>query len=165
MSTMLRRPYVTTRTHEVFAIAHDLADRLGHDDVTPVHVSLGLVREGRSIAASILHSRGVPLDALERELEAHLPPTGEPRVPAHERSWTRSDERMLEQATVEARELGTEFFGCEHVLLAFLRDPTSAPAQVLAQHGVRFNDARTEVLRVYNARPDGWTSAGSSPAV
>ena len=165
MSTMRRRPYVTTRTHEVFAIAHDLADWLGHDDVTPVHVSLGLVREGRSIAASILHSRDVPLDALERELEAHLPPPGEPRAPARERSWTHTDESVLEQASVEGRELGAEFVGCEHVLLAFLRDPTSVPARVLAQHGVGFDDARTEVLRVYNARPDGWTSAGSSPAV
>ena len=165
MSTMRRRPYVTTRTHEVFAIAHDLADRLGHDDVTPVHVSLGLVREGRSIAAQILHGRGVPLDVLEREFEAHLPPPGEPRAPARERSWTRSDENVLEQASVEGRELGAEFVGCEHVLLAFLRDPTSVPGRVLAQHGVGFDDARTEVLRAYSARPDGWTSAGSSPAV
>ena len=98
MSTMRRRPYVTTRTHEVFAIAHDLADWLGHDDVTPVHVSLGLVREGRSIAAQILHGRGVPLDVVERELEAHLPPPGEPRAAARERSWTHTDESVLEQA-------------------------------------------------------------------
>ena len=165
MSTMRRRPYVTTRTHEVFAIAHDLADQRGHDDVTPVHISLGLVREGRSIAAQILHGRGVPLDVLQRELEAHLPPAGAPRSPPREHAWTASDEGVLEQAAVEGRELGAEFVGCEHVLLAFLRDPTSAPARVLAQHGVAFDDARTEVLRAYNARPDGWTSAGSSPAV
>lgn len=163
--SMPRRPYVTTRTHEVFAIAHDLAERLGHDDVTPVHIALGLIREGRSVAVGALFNRGVPLDVLDRELEAHLPPPGTPRVPARERSWTPSDERVLEQATVEARELGKEYFGCEHVLLAFLRDATSAPAQVLAHHGVRFDDARTEVLRIYNARPDGGTSAGPSPAV
>jgi len=152
-TSMPRRPYVTTRTHEVFAIAHDLAEHLGHDDVTPVHIALGLLREGRSIAAAILHGRGVPLDVVERELEAHLPPPGAPRVPPRERSWTPSDEHVLEQATVEARELGTEFFGCEHVMLALLRDATSAPAQVLAHHGVRFDDARTEILRIYNTRP------------
>ena len=154
MSTMRRRPYVTTRTHEVFAIAHDLADRLGHDDVTPVHVSIALVREGRSIAAFILHSHGVQLDAFERELEAHLPPAAEPRVPTHERSWTRNDERILELAKVEARELGNEFFSCEHVLLSFLRDPTSMTAQLRALHGLRYDDARAVVLRVYNAAPE-----------
>ncbi len=161
---MPRRPYVTTRTHEVFAIAHDLADRLGHDDVTPVHVALGLISEGQNMAAQILlFSRGVPRDVLERELEGYLPPPGAPRPPAQPRSWTSSDERMLEQATVEARELGTEYFGCEHVLLAFLRDATSVPAQVLAQHGVHFDDFRTEVLRIYNRRPDSGTSSGPSP--
>src|SRR5688572_23919993 len=144
--SMPRRPYVTTRTHEVFAIAHDLAERLGHDDVTPVHIALGLIREGRSVAAAAILSRGVQLDVLERELEAHLSPPEAPRVPPAERSWTPSDECVLERATVEARELGTEFFGCEHVLLAFLRDATSTPAQVLARHGIRFEDARTEVL-------------------
>jgi ATP-dependent Clp protease ATP-binding subunit ClpA len=165
MSTMRRRPYVTTRTHEVFAIAHDLADRLGHDDVTPVHVSLGLLREGMSVAVWVLHSHGVPLDVFERELEAHLPPPGAPHVPADERSWTLSDERIIEQAIAEARELGTEFFSCEHVLLAFLRDASSAPAQLLAEHGVRYDDARKEVLRAYNAGPEGWTSASPSPGV
>ena len=150
MSTMPTRPYLTTRTHKVFAIAHDLADGLGHDDVTPVHVSLGLLREGMSIAILVLHNRGVPLDAFKRELEAHLPASGEPRIPADERSWTLSDERMIDQTIVEARELGTEFFGCEHLLLAFLRDESSVPAQLLAKHGVRYDDARTEVLRAHN---------------
>ncbi len=160
------RPYVTTRTREVFALAHDLADRLGHDEVTPVHVTLGLISEGMNIAAQILlYGRGVPRDVLERELEGHLPPPGAPRPPAHPRSWTSSDERMLEQATVEARELGHEYFGCEHVLLAFLRDATSVPAQVLAHHGVHFDDFRTEFLRLLNGRPDSGTSSGPSPAV
>ncbi|MFL5486801.1 MAG: Clp protease N-terminal domain-containing protein [Gemmatimonadaceae bacterium] len=165
MSTMRRRPYVTTRTHEVFAIAHDVADQLGHEDVTPLHICIGLIREGRSIAAQIVQVRGVRLDALHDELEAHLPPIGEPRVPAREHAWTLSDESILEHATREGRELGAEFVGCEHVLLAFLRDPATVSAQLLAQHGVRFEDVRTEVLRAYNARPDGWTSPGSSPAV
>ena len=87
---MPRRPYVTTRTHEVFALAHDLADQLGHDDVTPVHIALGLVRKGPNVAIGALFNRGVPLDALERDLEARLPPSGTPRAPARERSWTPS---------------------------------------------------------------------------
>lgn len=161
MSMLPRRPYVTTRTHKVFAIAHDLADRLGHGDVTPTHLTLGLISEGRSIAAAILHAR-VPLDVLERDLNAHLPQPGTPRVPVPDHSWISSDERVLEQATVEARELGNEYFGCEHLLLAFLRDPTSALAQVLAKHGVHFDDVRTDVLRANNARPNGGTSAVSS---
>jgi ATP-dependent Clp protease ATP-binding subunit ClpC len=163
MSTIRPRPYVTTRTHEVFATAHDLADRLGHDEVTAVHIALGLINDRRNIAAQILYGRGVPLDVLEPELEARLPRPGAPRVPPPTHPWTNSDENVLEQASVAGRELGAEYIGCEHLLLGFLRDPATAPAQVLAQHGVFFEDALAEVLRAYNRRPDGWMPSDSSP--
>ena len=55
---------------------------------------------------------------------------------------------MLERADVGARELGHPYQGCEHLLLAFLRDEASSPAKVLANHGVHFADVRAEILRV-----------------
>jgi ATP-dependent Clp protease ATP-binding subunit ClpA len=149
------RPYVTARTHEVFAMAHDLADRLGHHDVTPMHVILAMIREGLNIPAQVLlFRRGVPRNVLEQELEAQLPTPRAPRLSASPRSWTPSDERMLEQATAEKLELGTEHVGCEHVLLAFLHDTTSVPSQVLARHAIGYDYLRSEVLRVYNAQPE-----------
>jgi ATP-dependent Clp protease ATP-binding subunit ClpC len=148
-----RRPLLTTRAHNALALAHRLAEGLGHDDVTPIHIALGVLREGRSVAVVVLFNRGVPLDALERDLEAHLPLPETASTLARERSWSPGDEQMIDRARVEARELGTEFFGCEHLLLALLRDETGAPAQVLARHGVHFDDARAEVMRIYNARP------------
>ena len=112
------RPYLTTRARAVFSFAHDLADRLGHDDVTPVHVTIGLLNEGRKIAGQlILYGRGLPRDVLEREL-------------------------------------GAAYFGCEHLLLAFLRDADGAPAQVLARHGVGYDDVRGELLRLHCPPPE-----------
>jgi len=43
--------------------------------------------------------------------------------------------------------------GCEHVLLALLRDTSSMPAQLLARHGIRFSQIRDELVRAENARP------------
>jgi ATP-dependent Clp protease ATP-binding subunit ClpA len=151
--SMPQRYFLTTRAHRVFAMAHDLADQLGHDDVTPLHFALCVVREGRSVAVGALLRLGVPLAVLERELEAGLPPGGAPRLPASERTWSATDERMIEQALAEAGELGTEHYGCEHLLLAVLRDRAGAPAQVLARHGVGLDEARAEVVRIYNVRP------------
>ena len=145
---MPTRFHVTMRTHEVFAIAHDLANRLGRTEVTPLLLLLAIVREGRSPAVVVLHNLQVRLDTLERELEAELPAPAIAPVPAHEFSWTASDERMLERAESEAGELGHSYQGCEHLLLAFLRDEASTPAKLLAPHGIRFANARAEVLRV-----------------
>ena len=155
MSTrMPHRVRVTTRTHEVFAIAHDLADRLGSPEVTPLHVLYAMLREGRSPAVVVLHNLGVRLDALARDVEAELPvPPAEPAL-TRPLAWTASDEQMLGGADLEARELGHPYRGCEHLLLAFLRDEASVPARVLARHGVQFADARAEILRVLGAPPD-----------
>jgi len=148
-----RRPLVTTRTHEAFTFALRRAERLGHDDVTDEHVVLGILEEGHGIAVAVLHHLGVPLDTLTRELEAELPPVGTPRTPASKLSWTRSIERVLEGAVVESRELGTEYYGAEHVLLGILRDPSSATSRVLARHGVAYEDVRREMERVRAMQP------------
>src|SRR5437773_2379299 len=117
MSTkMPSRFHVTMRTHKVFAIAHDLADRLGRTEVTPLHVLLAILGEGLSPAIVVLHSLGVRLEALERELEAALPAPTAVSEFAQELSWTASDEQMLERAEIEARELGHAYQGCEHLL-------------------------------------------------
>ena len=152
--SMHRRALLTSRAHDAFSHAHDLADRLGHDELTSTHIALGVLREGRNPAVGALFNLGVPLEDFARELEAHLPPSGTARTPIAERSWTFDDEQIIERARLEARELGTEFFACEHLLLALLRDRRSTPAQLLARHGVRFDDVRAEIKRIYTARPE-----------
>jgi ATP-dependent Clp protease ATP-binding subunit ClpA len=152
--SMARRPSVTTRTHEVFASAHDLADALGHDAVSPSHVMLALLREEKNVGAQLVGTR-VPRDILERDLEAQLPPARVARDGSTERAWSPGDEHLIAQASIESRELGKEYIGCEHVLLAFLRDSASGPAQVLARHGIHFGEIREELVRVENAQPRG----------
>ncbi len=149
------------RTHHVFAIAHDLADRHGSTEVTPLHVLLATLREGRSPAIVVLYNLRVRLDALERELEAELPPAVADSS-EHELSWTAAEERMLDRAAAEARDIGHRYQGCEHLLLAFLRDEASVPARVLARHGVRFANARAEVVRILGTPGSGTSTANAS---
>lgn len=151
---MPRRGYLTTRAHEVLELAHDLADRRGDADLTPTHVALGLLREGRGIPVHVLSARGVPLDMLAEELTATLPPPRTPRAVPAIRGWTPADEEVVAQATREARELGTEFYGAEHLLLALLRDSTSVPARLLARHGIGYDEARADVHRVLFSPPE-----------
>lgn len=143
---MPNRPGVTVRTQHVFGIAHELAARLGHSDISPVHLLLAIIREGRSPAVVVLYQRGVHLDVLEEELENRLPASREP-YPATD-TWTADDLALLRNAAREASELGHQYQGCEHILLAVLRDSESVASKVLAHNNVHFADARTEVLRL-----------------
>jgi ATP-dependent Clp protease ATP-binding subunit ClpC len=106
------------------------------------------VREGQSPAVVVLYYLKVQLDVLERDLEAELPTPKKVQGDVGELTCTASDGQMLQRAEREARELGHDHQGCEHLLLAFLRDASSTPAMVLARHGVAFANARAEVLRV-----------------
>lgn len=142
------RSHPTERVREVFALAHDLADRRGDAALAPAHLALGLLQEGENIPVYILRARGVPLDVLAREFETELPASGTPREPARTWQWAFDDEPFVEQATREARELDTVYYGCEHLFLALLRDPAGAPARVLARHRVGLEDVCAEVLRI-----------------
>lgn len=51
----------TARLMRILELAGSEARRLGHHDVTPGHLLLGLVREGESVAATILENLGVTL--------------------------------------------------------------------------------------------------------
>ena len=77
-----------------------------------------------------------------------------PRELPSAREWTPDDEGFIARAVHEARDLGTEHYGCEHLLLALLRDPAEAPARVLARHGVGFADVHAEILRVIRPSPE-----------
>lgn len=161
---MPRVPFLTTRAHTVFALAHDIADRLGHDDLTPVHLALAVIRR-TGVPVGALFNLGVRVDALEHDLQEHLPAAGTGRSATTPRSWTPWDHQMIDEARLQARELGTEFYGSEHLLLALVRDSAGAPAQVLAKHGVGYDNLRREILRIYNARPDQPPPESSPPAV
>lgn len=147
-AVMPRRPYLTTRAHKAFAIAHSLAEQAGHGEVSPVHLAISAIRQ-RGVESGALQSLGISLVDLESDLTKELPPAGAASVNPGRREWSSGDEEMIRLAREEATELGTEQYSTEHLLLAMIRDATTSPARVLAKHGVRHETLRREVLRIY----------------
>ena len=159
---MPQRLFITSHLREAFALAYGQAAQLGHEEVTPAHLLLGILQHGTNMAAQILlYSCRVSQPRLEEDLATLLPPT-KPCRPPGAPSWSSRDERILALAATEAQGLGHEHYGCQHVLLAFLRDQTSMLPAVLARHGVHFDDVRRDVVRVYNDTMV-WAAANSDP--
>jgi ATP-dependent Clp protease ATP-binding subunit ClpC len=139
---------LTERVRKVLSLAHSAAENQGHGAVEPDHIALGLIKEGEGVAATVLINQGVALDVLEREIiEQGSPPLDRDRRPAA-LSLSDASKHVIEQAKVDATEMGHAYVGTEHVLLALLRDTTGVTAQVLARRGVQFDGTRTEVARV-----------------
>ncbi len=66
---------------------------------------------------------------------------------------TRRAKRVMEFATDEARQLGLNYIGTEHLLLGLVREGEGIPAGVLASLHVDLEKARAEVIRLTREEP------------
>ena len=156
---------LTTRTRVALSIARGLAAAMGHDDLTPAHIALGMLREGENPAVAAIHHGGVALHVIRRDLEACLEPRGRTRPREVALLLTPGEQRLLDQASSEGRIRNDEHVGTEHLLLAILRDASSPTAAAFARHGFRFETAVTHLEFVIHRHAGPFGPHTSSPAV
>ncbi|HEU4962498.1 MAG TPA: ATP-dependent Clp protease ATP-binding subunit [Bacilli bacterium] len=135
----------TERAQKVLALAQEEASRLGHSGVGTEHILLGLVREGEGIAAKALVSLGLSSDKVQKEVEKIIG-----RGPGQNggMAYTPRAKKVIELSIDEARKLGHNYVGTEHILLGLIREGEGVAARVLANLGVSLNKARQQVLQL-----------------
>ena len=106
----------TEKAIKVIMLAQEEARRLGHNFVGTEQILLGLIGEGTGIAAKVLKSMGVNLKDARVEVEKIIG-RGSGFV-AVEIPFTPRAKRVLELSLEEARQLGHNYIGTEHLLLA-----------------------------------------------
>src|SRR5512137_3033578 len=109
----------TERARKVIILAREEAIRLGHNFVGTEHLLLGLIREGDGLAVAILKKLNVSISALKAEIEK-IVAVGTEFSPAGEIPFTPQAKKVLEDAISEARSLGHNYIGTEHLLLGLL---------------------------------------------
>lgn len=142
----------TNRTYVSVSIARGIAAGYGHDDLTAVHLALGILREGENAAVGAIHHGGVALRHLRHELEAALPPRGHPRFGEVLLPATPGEQAIVELAVAEASALNDEYLGNEHLLLALLRGPSNPVALILSRHGFTREAAVTHLQFVRSGK-------------
>ncbi len=129
----------TEKSREALRLAHDAACEMGHGYVGSEHLLLGLIREGTGVAAKALASAGITAEASAQKVKEIIG-TAEPLEPNTELSLTPRSKRILELAAMEARRLGHNYIGTEHILMAVIRDGDGVAAQILTSLGVSLAD-------------------------
>jgi len=134
----------TDRARRVVVLAQQEARTLDHNYVGPEHILLGLVREGEGVAARALTELGVDLSAVRQQIEELIgrgqqSPSG--RIP-----FTPRTKKVLELSLREALQLGHNYIGTEHILLAILREGENVGAQVLVRMGTDLTQVRRQVV-------------------
>lgn len=151
----------TEKAIKVIMLAQEEARRLGHNFVGTEQVLLGLIGEGTGVAAKTLKSMGVNLKDARVEVEKIIG-RGSGFV-AVEIPFTPRAKRVLELSWDEARQLGHNYIGTEHLLLGLIREGEGVAARVLENLGVDLNKIRTNVVKMLGeSKSQAVTSGGGS---
>jgi ATP-dependent Clp protease ATP-binding subunit ClpC len=136
----------TEKAIKVIMLAQEESRRLGHNFVGTEQILLGLIGEGTGLAFKVLNSMGVTLKEARIEVEKIIGRgTG---FVAVEIPFTPRAKRVLEFCLDEARQLGHNYIGTEHLLLGLIRENEGVAARVLENLGVVFlSKLRTQIIR------------------
>ncbi len=147
----------TERVRKVIYLAREEAARLQHDYIGTEHLLLGVIREGEGIAATVLNNLGLDLDRIRQEVENMVSASGG-TMTIGEIPFTPRAKRVLELAVEEARSLGHNYVGTEHLLLGLIREGEGVAAKVLLELGVDRKRVREETLKLLGGTPSSSSS-------
>ncbi len=150
----------TEKAIKVIMLAQEEARRLGHNFVGTEQILLGLIGEGTGVAAKVLKSMGVNLKDARVEVEKIIG-RGSGFV-AVEIPFTPRAKRVLELSLEEARQLGHNYIGTEHLLLGLIREGEGVAARVLENLGVDLTKVRTQVIRMLGETAEVSAGGGGS---
>lgn len=148
----------TERANRVMLLAEDEAKRLNHGYVGTEHLLLGLIREGQGVAARALAEVGINFNQVKSEIERVIG-RGEQMIEG-KLGFTPRSKKVLNLAIDEARLLGHNYIGTEHLLLGLIREGEGIAARILKELGVDLEVIRRTVINLLGGTQP---ATGSTP--
>ncbi|HEY96780.1 MAG TPA: ATP-dependent Clp protease ATP-binding subunit [Dehalococcoidia bacterium] len=134
------------RARRVLTVAQEEARNLNHSYIGTEHILLGLVREEEGVAARVLTNLGISLSKVRSAVEFII---GRGEKPSSgETGLTPRAKKVIELAIDEARQLGHNYIGTEHLLLGLLREGEGVASNVLDSFGITLERARAEAAHI-----------------
>ena len=137
----------TNRANKAIEIANDIALELGHSYIGTEHILYGLAKEGNGIASKVLENQNVTSDDILNKIEELI---GRDEPIENIVDFTPRTKRVVESAFIEARKLGYNFIGTEHLLIGILREGDCIAAKILLDLNVNIPKLYNEIIKVIN---------------
>ncbi|CDE84732.1 aTPase with chaperone activity ATP-binding subunit [Clostridium sp. CAG:273] len=138
----------TSRAEKALELANDLAMELGHNYIGTEHLLYGLAKEGTGVASKVIEMQDVTPEQIKEEIEVLIGVGSETDVETV--GFTPRTKRVIENAFREARKLGTEYIGTEHLLIGIMREGDSVAVRVMMNLNINPQRLYTEILKVIN---------------
>jgi ATP-dependent Clp protease ATP-binding subunit ClpC len=139
---------LTEKAQKVIRGARLEAQRMGHQYIGTEHLLLGLVREGTGVAATVLQRLGVDTKRIRLEVEKVVRDGTDVVSTGREANFAPMAQKACNYAAEEAKRMGRNYVGTEHILLGLLRAEESIAAQVLMTLGVEYEEVHESVMEL-----------------
>jgi len=137
----------TNKAKKVIEIANDISIELGHNYIGTEHILYGLIKEGEGIAAKVLTNKGITEEKVKGKIEELL---GRGDEIKESLGFTPRTKKVLENAFLEAKRIGYNFIGTEHLLLAIMKEGECVATRVIIELNVDIPKIYNEIARVIN---------------
>lgn len=142
---------LTSRAKKAIEIANDIAIELGHSYVGTEHLLYGLAKEGSGVASKVLENQNViPEDIIDITIEL----VGKDEPIQETLGFTPRIKRVIENAFIEARKLGYNYIGTEHLLIGLLKEGDSVATRILIELNINIPKLYGEIIKVINEGED-----------
>ena len=149
----------TDGVKRVMQLAREESARLGHNYIGTEHLLLGIIKDGKGKAVTVLTNLGLNLETVKQSIEDYVSTSGG-TMTIGEVPFTPRAKQILEVAANEAKEMKIQFVDIEHLLLALLKDKEGVAAELLAACGVDYKTAWDETLAVLEGKTTGRKEKG-----
>ena len=137
----------TNKAKIAIEIANDISIQLGHNYIGTEHILYGLVKEGEGIAAKVLNNKGISEENVKEKIEELL---GIGKEIKETLGFTPRTKRVLENAFLEAKRIGYNYIGNEHLLLAIMKEEDCVAVRIITDLDVEISKIYSEIAKVIN---------------
>lgn len=146
----------TKSSERVLDYSNDIAIKLGHSYIGTEHILYGLVREENGVANKVLENQNITLDKIFNKIK-DLIGVGENKN-VNILGFTPRTKKILENSYMEAKKLGSNYIGTEHILIGILRESDSIAIRILLDLGLNIENLYNDIANILNDFEDGISS-------
>lgn len=140
----------TERAQKAILLSQEEAKGLKHNYVGTEHLLLGLIAENEGVGARAFKEQGISLDKARKEVIAVV---GEGNYGTDILGFTPRVKRIFELSFIQARNLGHNYVGTEHLLLGLLSEGEGAAIVILKRLGIDNKRLSELVLKMIGDSP------------
>jgi len=153
--------------NRVLELARLQADQLDHNFIGTEHLLLGIISLGKGVAINVLKASEVePVILRVKLLETVSVGPEQPKEQRRDMGsipFTPRSKKVFSMANKEAKSLGHDYIGTEHLLLGLLREGDGVAAKVLRSMNINLEDVKTKIIEMGKSASRDETSSKQPP--